>query len=70
MADSFLYGYALLIGVTENTVTKLNLPMVSKDVDALNRVLTHPERCAYACENVHTLIGKCASRTGILQELI
>lgn len=47
MAKYSQQGYALLIGVTGDAVGGLALPMVGRDMQAVQRVLTHPERCAY-----------------------
>jgi hypothetical protein len=66
MAEYFQQGCALLIGVTDNAAGGLALPMVGRDVEAVHRVLTHPERCAYLSENVKTLTGTQATRAGIL----
>jgi len=69
MAERFANGYALLIGVNENQAKRWALPDVAKDIDALAKVLVHPERCAYPAENVRTLIGPEAHGKGILQGL-
>ena len=69
VTDQFTNGYALLIAVNENKVPKWALPVVGKDVEALAQVLTHPERCAYAQENVKVVSGANATRQGILDGL-
>lgn len=69
MTDLFSHGYALLIGVNENAVPGWELPDVAKDIAALTRVLTYPERCAYAHENVRDLTGKEATKDNILAGL-
>jgi hypothetical protein len=69
MAEQFSSGYALLIAVDENAVPKLALPVVAKDIAALEEVLIHPERCAYPRENVKVIKGKDASRANILDQL-
>lgn len=69
MDEYFQHGYTLLIGVTDSAVDGLALRMVGKDVEAVHRVLTHPERCAYPSENVKTLTGEEATRAGILDGL-
>jgi hypothetical protein len=66
MPEQFTNGYALLIGVDANYIGKWALPNVSKDIDALAKVLTHPERCAYSNDNVRVLTGQEATRQGIL----
>ena len=65
----FEHGYALLIGVNENNVSGWMLPVVAKDITALNRVLTDPELCAYPPAQVKTVTGKSATRQGILDGL-
>jgi uncharacterized caspase-like protein len=71
MADQFINGYALLIGVNENLNPEWELPVVEKDVKALREVLIHPERCGYREENVKVIVGKVivgkeSSRANIL----
>ena len=65
----FTHGYALLIGIDQHCEAELALPPVAKDVQAFQAVLTHPERCGYKPQNVHTLLGKQATRDGILEGL-
>ncbi|MEW6404388.1 MAG: caspase family protein [Chloroflexota bacterium] len=62
-------GYALLIGVNESRVPAWALPVVAKDVVALETVLVHPERCAYPVENVRKIWGSGATRAGIFDGL-
>lgn len=69
MPERFGNGYALLVGVNENYVDKWALPAVVKDVEALAKVLTHPERCAYLEGNVKVITGQEATRQGILDGL-
>jgi uncharacterized caspase-like protein len=69
MPEGFANGYALLIGVDENHVDRWALPDVAKDIAALEKVLTHPGRCAYAGGNVKTITGREATRQGILDGL-
>ncbi|MBN1890635.1 MAG: caspase family protein [Thermoflexales bacterium] len=69
MTDQFTNGYALLIGVNENSVATWALPAVIKDINAVSTVLTHPERCAYPSDNVKTITGQAATRQGILNGL-
>jgi len=66
MSAQFANGYALIIGVDQNSVDGLALPDVAKDVRAVERVFTHPERCAYPAANVKVIRGQQATRTGIL----
>ena len=65
----FEHGYALLIGVNDNLIDRLRLPIVAKDIAALAQVLSHPERCAYPTENVKVLQGTESTRAGILAGL-
>ena len=67
--ERFEHGYALLISINENAVPAWALPSVVNDVVGLNNVLTHPERCAYPNENVKVIMGKEATRQGILDGL-
>jgi uncharacterized caspase-like protein len=69
MAKQFTNGYALLIGVNENAIPGWALPDVAKDLDALAKVLTHLERCAYPAAHVKVLTGQEATRQGILEGL-
>ena len=69
MSTYFDHGYALLIGVDENAVSRFALPAVSKDIAALYAVLTHPVRCAYRAEHVKQVTGKAATRDGITEGL-
>jgi uncharacterized caspase-like protein len=66
---TFAHGYALLIGVDQHGEEELALPPVEKDVQALQAVLTHAQRCGYMLENVHTLLGPQATLIGILEGL-
>lgn len=67
--NRFTHAYALIIAVTENQLPGAALPDVAKDAAALSAVLTHPDRCAYPADHVRTLIGKDATRAGILSGL-
>lgn len=69
MTEQFTHGYALLIGVDENAVAGWALPDVAKDIEALAKVLTHPERCAYTADNVKVIKCQEATRQGILDGL-
>jgi hypothetical protein len=66
MSATFEHGYALIIGVNDNMIPSLALPAVAKDVNALQEVLLHPQRCAYPPENVRLLLGDAATRDNIL----
>lgn len=65
----FAHGYALLIGVDQNKIPKLALPIVKKDVTKLKEIITHPERCGYPEANVLVLTGADATREKILDGL-
>ncbi|WP_420640883.1 caspase family protein [Candidatus Leptofilum sp.] len=65
----FEHGYAVVIGVDENNISRLALPTVAKDVQAVHDVLVHPERCAYKPDNVKLLKGAESTKTEILDAL-
>jgi uncharacterized caspase-like protein len=69
MAEQFINGYALLIGVNENSNPTWALPDVEKDVSALQNVLVHPERCGYPKDNVDVILGKVAAHQNIRDAL-
>lgn len=69
MAEHFINGYALLIGVNENINPRWALPDVEKDVLALQKVLAHPERCAYLADNIEVILGNDSTRENILDGL-
>ena len=69
MSEIFEHGYAVVIGVDENNISRLALPTVAKDVQAVHDVLVHPERCAYKPDNVKLLKGAESTKTEILDAL-
>ena len=69
MSETFEHGYAIVVGVDANAIRELALPTVAKDVQAVRDVLVHPERCAYAADNVRLLMGVEATRANILAAL-
>ncbi len=69
MSTPFPNGYALLIGVDENSVASWALPDVAKDVAALHKVLADPAQCAYVSDNIRVLSGTEATRSNILDGL-
>ncbi len=69
MAKIFEHGYAVVVGVDENSIGQLALPVVTKDVTAVYNVLIHPERCAYDPDNVKLLNGADATSENILDAL-
>jgi hypothetical protein len=69
MAEQFGIGYALLIGVNENALPHLALPVVATDIAALHAVLVHPQRCAYPAQHVKVVSGQDATKQGIQEGL-
>lgn len=69
MVQQLANAYAVIMGVDENAVARLALPTVAKDVQAMYDVLTHPQRCGYAPENVKLLKGADATRENIFEAL-
>lgn len=66
MSNQFNHGYALIIGVDQNSVPAWALPAVARDVEALRDVLIHPQRCAYDQTHVKLISGTDATRSNIL----
>ena len=66
MTDPFTHGYALLIGVDQNSVPGWALPAVAGDVQALHDLLIHPQRCAYDAAHVKLISGAEATKRNIL----
>lgn len=69
MSERFEHGYALIIGVDENNIERLKLPIVTKDVQAVHDVLIHPQQCGYLPENVRLLKGQDATQKNIFDSL-
>ena len=69
MTVLFSHGYALLIAVDESAEPGWALPDVAKDVNAMQAVLMHPERCAFLPDNVKVVQSQEATRAGILDGL-
>lgn len=69
MSNQFDHGYALLIAVNESREPRAALPAVIKDVQALQTVLTHPQRCAYPADHVRVIAGADSTRDGIMAGL-
>lgn len=69
MSEQFEHGYAVVVGVDENNITRYALPTVAKDVQAIYDVLVHPERCAYKPDNVKLLKGAESTKTNIQDAL-
>jgi Caspase domain len=53
MANSFVRGYALLIGVGECEYPKWSLPVTVKDVTAVKEILVDPSLCGYPNDDGH-----------------
>ena len=53
MPDSFVHGYALLVGIGESAYPKWSLPVTVKDAQALQAILTDPNLCAYPDDEDH-----------------
>lgn len=66
MTEHFSHGYALVIGVDQNSVPAWALPAVARDVEALREVFIHPQRCAYDQAHVKLISGPEATRQNIL----
>lgn len=58
-------AFAVIIGVDDNQVSRLALPTVAKDVQAVYDVLVHPQRCGYAKDNVRLHTGAEATQDNI-----
>jgi uncharacterized caspase-like protein len=71
MAQAFLQGYALLVGVGTTAYSPWALPVTVKDVKAVRQVLTDPALCGYpdGDEHVRLLHDQSATRTAILDGL-
>ncbi len=71
MAQVFSHGYALLVGVGDSAYSQWSLPAAVKDVEALSRVLTDPDVCAYPgdADHVRVLVNSGATRQAILEGL-
>lgn len=69
--NTFVDGYALLIGVGESAYSRLSLPVTVKDVKALRQVLVDPNFCAYPNDSKHVrlLHDQEATRSKILEQL-
>lgn len=71
MAQSFVHGYALLVGVGQCIDPSLSLPVTVKDTQALRQILVDPTLCAYPNneQHVHLLNDQGAARQEILKGL-
>lgn len=60
-------AYALVIGIAKYQAVSPLPPSVLRDARAVARVLREPTRCAYPVGNVQLLLGKKATRQGIVE---
>ena len=69
--NKFEHGFALLIGVGESTYPKWSLPVTVKDAQALRRILTDPNLCAYpdSDDHIRLLDDNSATGTAIMEGL-
>jgi hypothetical protein len=58
--DTFLNGYALLIGIGAD------LPVTAKDATAVKEILINPNHAAYSPDRVHLLVDIASTRSNIL----
>ena len=67
---SFETGYALVIGVGQyEFMSQYNVPIASKDADAVGAALQDAARCGYPAAQVITLVKEKATRPAILATL-
>ncbi len=71
MSQTFVHGYALLIGVGHCVDPTLSLPVTVNDMQALRRTLIDPNLCAYPNNDQHVrlLHDQSAHRQAILEGL-
>lgn len=71
MTQTFVHGYALLIGVGQCAEPKFSLPVTVKDMQALRQSLIDPALCAYPDNDQHIrlLHDQGATRLAILDGL-
>lgn len=71
MPDTYLHGYALLIGVGNCTNPNLSLPVTVRDMKALRSVLIDPAMCGYPDneDHIRLLHDAAATREAILDGL-
>ena len=69
--EKFEHGYALLIGVGDTAEPRWSLPVTVKDVQAIHKILTDPDLCAYPNNDDHVrmLCNADATRQAILDGL-
>src|SRR4051812_42782300 len=68
MAQTFLHGHALLVGVGTTAYSPWSLPVTVMDVLAVHKVLTDPALCGYPDDDKHVrlLHDQAATRAAIL----
>ena len=71
MTQTFVHGYALLIGVGQCAELKFSLPVTVKDIQALRQNLIDPALCAYPDNEQHMrlLHDQSATQQAILEGL-
>lgn len=71
MADQFIHGYALLIGVGASVYPKWSLPVTVHDARSIYDCLTDLSLCAYpkSEQHVRLLHDEGATRGAILEQL-
>jgi Caspase domain len=71
MTQTFVHGYALLVGVGQCADPTLSLPVTVKDMQALRQILLDPNLCAYPDNDQHVrlLHDQGATRQAILEGL-
>ena len=71
MTQTFVHGYALLIGVGQCREPRFSLPVTVKDMQALRQILINPALCAYPDNDQHVrlLHDQSATQQAILEGL-
>ena len=65
----FATGHALVIGVGQYQVSRLNVPIAARDAEAVAAALRDPARCAYPAGQVTQLTDGAATRTAVIAVL-
>lgn len=69
MKQTFVHGYALLVGVGVSSYPAWSLPVTVKDAKALYAILVDPSLCCYPTEHVRLLCNEGATRDAIVDGL-
>lgn len=69
LSNELFRGYALLVGVgeTPHLPGVSPLPVVSRDVTAIETILKNPHQCGYFAENVRLLVNADATLSKIIE---